>query len=238
MTVGAIAVAAALGGCISTQQKASWLHIQDARIVASQHPTVVASPGDVVRVTKVTLLRAGGRLAVAVDLRNLTDHAVNDIPISVGIQPSHRARVYLNRAPNLDYFKTHVAVIGARGASTWVFIGRGRSGLRGRPFALAGSESDPPVTVVRSIPALRIQETPTSLTSRDGAVGVTVTNLSSIPQVAVPVYAFAGNGQGYSAAGSATVTNLGSGQTTTTRLDLVGHDHGVQLQLEALPTLF
>jgi hypothetical protein len=228
----------ALGGCISTQQKATWLHVEDARIIAGQRPTVVTRAGDQIQVSGVTLLRAQGQLAIAVDLRNRTDHAVNDVPISVGLGSRSGRRVYLNRGSNLDYFKSHVAVIPARGASTWVFTGPGRPGLRGRPFAIAGSESDPPVTVVRSIPALRIRETAASPPSGSGTVQVTVTNLSSIPQVAVPVYAFAGDGGRYSAAGTATVASLGTGQTTTARVELVGHEHGTQLQLEALPTLF
>lgn len=238
MAGGVAWLGVALSGCVSTEQKATWLHVEDARIIARQRPTVVTRPGGQVRVIGVTLLRAGGRLAIAVELRNLTGQAVNDVPISVGVRTRGGARVYLNRASELDYFKTHVAVIPARGSLTWVFTGRGRRGLEGRPFALAGSESDPPVTVARSIPALRARVATAAVPAGSHALRVTVTNLSSIPQVGLQVYAFAGDGGHYSAAGSATVASLATGQSTTTRVDLVGRVHGAQLQLEALPTLF
>lgn len=228
----------ALSGCVSTEQKATWLHVEDARIIASQRPTVVTRSGGQVQVTRVTLLRAGGRLAIAVELHNMTAQAVNDVPISVGLRSRNGARVYLNRASNLDYFKTHLAVIPARGSLTWVFTGRGRPGLEGRPFAVAGSESDPPVTVARSIPAVRARVATATASAGSGAVRVIVTNLSSVPQVGLQVYALAGDGGRYSAAGSTTVASLGTGQSTTTRVDLIGRVAGTQLQLEALPTLF
>lgn len=236
MALAAIAAAAGVGGCVSTEQRASWLHVQDARTIASQHRLIVTRSGDQLRVTSVTLLRDRHRLAIAVGLRNVTAHPVNDIPISVGVHSRGGARVYLNRAANLDYFKTHLAVIPAHGALTWVFTGPRRPGLDRRPFAIAGPQSDPPVTVARSIPAVRASVT--GAVRLGGSVRVTVTNLSSIPQVGLQLYALAGNGRRYSAAGSATVASLGTGQSTTTRVELVGPVSGAQLHLEALPTLF
>ena len=47
------------------------------------------------------------------------EHA-HRLPISVGIRTAHR-ELYLNRSANLDYFETHVAVIGPRGVTDWVF---------------------------------------------------------------------------------------------------------------------
>jgi hypothetical protein len=260
----ALAVAAglafALAGCISTEQKATWLHITDARIIASQHSTVVRHPGDAVRVTRVTLLHSGKRVAVVVGLQNVTARPVNDIPISVGLRPSRGPRVYLNRAANVDYFKTHVAAIPARGSVTWVFTAHRHRPLAGRVFAVAGSESSPPVTVARALPALHAvlaaeaargtsasgsgasAATPSAprAPARTGGsdVTVTITNLSAVPQVGLQVYAVAGGSGRYSAAGSATVPELGTGKTATARIDLIGSPHGAPLQLEALPTLF
>ncbi|HEY2260020.1 MAG TPA: hypothetical protein VGH45_09920, partial [Solirubrobacteraceae bacterium] len=106
-------VAVASAGCVSTEQKATWAHLQDARIIATQKPTIVTRANDEVRVTGVELLHSGGRVAIVVGLRNTTSRAVNDIPISVGLRGRRGIRVYLNRAPGLDYFKTHVGVIAA-----------------------------------------------------------------------------------------------------------------------------
>jgi hypothetical protein len=238
LALGAVGIGVALGGCVSTEQKATWAHIENARIIASQSSTVVRRAGHEVKVTRVTLLRAGRLIAVAVGLHNTTSHAVNDVPVSVGLRGPDGGRVYLNRARGLNYFKTHVAVIAARRSLTWIFTGRRPHSLSGRPFAVAGEESVTPITVARTIPQLRAVLSGTRPLSDRAAVRVSVTNSSSIPQIGLQVYALAGDSGRYSAAGSVTVAKLGTGQTTTTRIEMVGHLHGARIELEALPTLF
>ncbi len=232
-----VALALAVGGCVSTEQKAAWAHVQDLRIIASQSPTVVRRPGSDLRVTAVTLLRAHGRLAIVVALRNLSAHAVSDVPISVGLRGRRGARTYLNRAAGTDYFKTHVAVVPARGSETWVFTARAPSHLTGAPFALAGDEPSPPITEVRTIPQLRAVLVPLTSARRHGP-RLTVTNLSSIPQTQLQVYGVALAHGRYTAAGSATIGTLGTGNSTTTQLHLVGQPSGGPVRLEVLPTMF
>jgi hypothetical protein len=236
--LGALALAGALSGCVSTQQKATWAHVESARIIVSQGSTVVRHPGRELGVTSVTLLRTGDRVAVAVGLRNLTARALSDLPISVGVRPARGPLVYLNRAAGLDYFKTHVAEVPARAAITWVFTGRRPrrpDALHGRPFALAGVAIKPPTTVGRSLPRVRAV---LAKLSPAGKLKVTVTNLSSVPQPELQLYAIAGGARGDAAAGSATVAELGTGRSITTSIGLIGRPAGAPVQLEALPTLF
>ncbi len=242
--VGPLAVAtlgATMSGCVSTQQKAGWAHIEAARIIASQASTLVRRPGDELRVTRVTMLRDGSRLAIAVGLRNATGHALNDVPISVGLRGRRGAVAYLNRAAGLDYFRTHVAEVPATASLTWVFTGRSPRhplGVGGRPFAVVGDETAPPTTVRRALPQIRAVLAPGTPSAGDGALRVTVTNLSAVPQPELQVYAIAGGTRGYAAAGSATVADLESGSSTTTSLGLIGHPGDARVRLEALPTLF
>lgn len=230
-----LAGGAVLAGCVSTEQKSAWAHIEDARIIASQNPTLVAHAGRGVRVARIALLQTGTRLAIAVGLDNTTGHALNDLPISVGLLGPNGERTYLNRAAGLDYFKNHVAEIPAQSAVVWVFTGQRPRSPAGRPFAVIGSRPVVPVTV-HSIPNVRALLAAGSGTGR-GQVRVRVTNLSSIPQPQLQVYAFAVSDGRYRAAGSATIANLSTGSTSTTRVTLVGHE-GARLYLEALPTLF
>ncbi len=238
IVVGAVALSVAASGCVSTQQKAKWNQIANARILASQTPTVVRRGGRDVRVTRVTLLHDGPRVALVVRLRNTTTHPVNDIPISVGTIAGHGTPTYLNRASNLDYFQTHVAEIPARATATWVFTGRRRDGLSGRPFAVAGTAPHPPITVARTIPNVAV-----AIAARPGPSGrrplrVTITNHSSVPQPDLHVYAVALAAGHYAAAGSASVSNLNTGDSKTLKLDLVGRPRGAAVQVRALPTLF
>jgi hypothetical protein len=237
-TSGAIALAVAVSGCVSTQLKAARARVTNARIIASQSPTIVHRRGREVRVTATALLRDGGRVAIVVRVHNTTPHPVNDIPMSVGLLGRGGARTYLNRAANLDYFKTHVAEIPAGATESWVFTGRPRAGLAGRPFAVAGSQATPAITVARSIPSVRVAVTAGLRLAGDRSLRVTVTNLSSVPQVELQLYAVALTGRHYSAAGSASVGELGTGKSTTLSLGLVGRRRGATVQVEALPTLF
>jgi hypothetical protein len=240
-SLAAVGLGLVASGCVSTQQKAGWAHIAAARIIASQSSTDVRRPGNQVRVTRVALLHDSGRLAIAVGLRNITGRALNDIPISVGLRGPHGDRVYLNRAPGLDYFKAHVAEIPPGAGLTWVFTGsrpRHPWRLGGRPFAVVGDESAPPTTVTRGLPPIRAVLASPSSAAGDGTLRVTVTNLSALPQPELQLYAVAGGTRGYAAVGSATVANLGTGGSTTASIGLVGHPGDIPVQIEALPTLF
>jgi hypothetical protein len=240
-SLAAVALGATVSGCVSTEQKSIWGHIEAARIIASQSSTVVRQASHDVRVTRVALLHGGSRLAIAVRLRNVTGRALNDVPISVGLRPAGSARIYLNRAVGLDYFKTHVAEIPAGSSLTWVFTGRQPRHPRrlgSRPFAVVGDETAPPTTVARGLPHVRAVLAPVSSAAGDGTLRVTVTNLSAVPQPELQVYAVAGGTRGYAAVGSATVANLGAGGSTTTSIGLVGHPGSARIQIEAMPTLF
>jgi hypothetical protein len=236
-----VTLGAGVTGCVSTQQKAGWAHIEAARTIVSQGSTFVRHAGDELRVTGVTLLHDGTRLAVAVGLRNVTGHALNDIPISVGLRGSGGAVVYLNRGAGIDYFRTHVAEIPSAGSLTWVFTGRRpRRPLRlgSRPFAVVGDETAAPTTVGRALPRVRAVLATRSPAIGDGELRVTVTNLSAVPQPELQVYAIAAGARGYTAAGSATVAELGTGSSTTTSIGLIGRPSNARVRLEALPTLF
>jgi hypothetical protein len=236
LAAGVLGLGVTVSGCVSSEQKSVWAHIQDARIIASQSPLIVRHPSHEVAVTRVALLRTGTRIAIAVGLRNTTSHAINDVPISVGLRAKGGARVYLNRASGLDYFKTHVAEIPAGGATTWVFTAHRARTLAGRPFAVAGNQTLPRITVARSIPSVRVVLA-SAPAGKDG-IPITVTNLSSVPQSEFPVYALALSAGRYTAAGSTTIPALGTGSSTTTRVGLVGRLRGARVALEALPTLF
>jgi hypothetical protein len=235
--VAALALAALVAGCVSTQQKAAWLHVEDARIIASQSATVVPRPGDQAQVTRVSLLRGGPRLAIAVQLRNPTARAVNDLPISVGLRRGRR-RWLLNRAAGLDYFRTHVAAIAARSSVTWLFETTPPRGVAGRPFAVVGNEVRPPITVATTLPHIDAAVRRTTQAAGRLQLQVQITNRSPIPQDELPVYAVASSGDHLAAAGTATISRLDGGASTTVNLGLIGRADDAPIQLEALPTLF
>jgi hypothetical protein len=144
----------------------------------------------------------------------------------------------LNRAAGLDYFRTHVAAIAARSSVTWLFETSSPRGVAGRPFAVVGDEARPPITVATVLPHIDAAVRRTTQAAGRLRLQVQITNRSPIPQDELPVYAVASSGDRLAAAGSATVSRLGGGASTTVNLGLIGRAGHARIQLEALPTLF
>ena len=82
---------------------------------------------------------------------------------------------------------------------------------RGRPFAWSGTPRDSPRRRCRAISA-----EPAADGARD------VRNASDVPQYGLPVYALARRGGRYVAAGRATLQQLGTGDSATVPLRLIG----------------
>ena len=232
----ALALAASLTGCVSTEQKAAWLHVQNARIVASSDPTFVTARSAQVWVDRVISIGRAGRLAIVVSLHNTSAQPVNDIPVTVGLRGPGRRVTYLNTAAGLDYFRNHIAEIPAHASLSWVFVTVTRPWPGAQAFAVAGIERKLGIPAARVLPRLRANVTRRA--APGGAVTVAVTNLSGIPQADVPVYILARQSGRALAAGSGALISIAAGHTATTTVDLVGQPGGVPLEVEALPTLF
>jgi hypothetical protein len=228
-----LGVIAGLAGCTTTQQKAAWLRMNDARLRASELSVRVTTPGSAVAVEQVSAVAGGGRSALVVRVRNLRSRTLSDLPISVGAVGASGRRTYFNGAPGLDFFKTHLPPIPARGQLTWVYTTGARMPGGARPFARVGSRS---LQAPSSLPQIRV------LRRRGGGVAagalrLTVVNRSSIPQYQLPVYAVVRRGGRYLAAGEGTIGDLAGGSSSAIRLPLVGKPAGA-LELEAPPTIF
>lgn len=215
-----IALAAlVLTGCVTTQQTNERYKLRADRTLASRKPLRVHAPGTDASVGRITVLRGAHGGALVVELRNRTDRALSDLPISVGV-----GRTVLNARGGLNFFQTHVASIKPSAQVAWVFTTRRRI-PHGRPFAVAGNAARSPA----ALPDISAEP------ARDGAL---VRNATDVPQYGLPVYALARRGGRYVAAGRATLQQLGTGDSATVPLRLIGARHGAQLELEALPTIF
>lgn len=226
--VATLPVAVILTGCVSTQQIAARARMVSARVLASQSATEVVRANPDVTVGRIAVIHARTGTAIVVSLRNDSSRTLTDLPISVGVHDARGRRLYLNRAANLDYFETHVAALGPRGATVWVFTtDRRTSGTR--PYATVGfSELHPSLS--GGLPRIEV--------SGREATSLSVTNLSTIPQFDVPVYVVAVRTGRDVAAGWAAVAHLGTHGRTTLSVALVGSDRKATLEVIAPPTIF
>jgi len=234
--IATLPVALVLTGCVSTQRIAARARLVSARELASQSTTAVTQANPDVTIGRLTLIHTHTGTAVVASLRNNTSSTLTDLPISVGIRTHGNRTVYLNRSANLDYFDSHIAAIGPRGVTTWLFTTRRRV-AGGRPFATVGV-SQLHASAGARLPQIDVSLRPGRSAAGGATVAVSVFNRSGIPQYDLPVYAVAIRGGRDVGAGRADVTHLGTRATTTLGVTLLGESQGATLRLIALPTIF
>jgi hypothetical protein len=234
LALGATVAAAGLTGCVTTQEKNSWLLLRNARELAAEKAVHVSSENPTVRVRGIEVVRGSGSDAVVVSVANRGSAPLTDLPISVGVLPRRGSRVYLNGRANLDYYDTHVPAIPAHAGTSWVLPGVHKLPA-GRLFSFVGVARDPSSTTVQTLPRI----TTTQLAgSSAGELKVRLSNDSSLPQYGLQVYAVALHRGAAVCAGRTAVGELSGSGATTVGLTLAGRSTGAQLQLYALPTIF
>jgi hypothetical protein len=232
-----VAVAGLLSGCVTTQQVASRAQLVDARIRASQAPLRDTGRNPEVRVAGLSLVRARQGTAIVAELRNVSTHALTDLPVLVGVTTRAGRKLSLNRAANTDYFDTHVAAIAAGETVTWVFTSQRRLATAGAPFADVGP-SQLPQPEVGDLPQLDVKPATGAPGTAAQTLSLSVANLSGVPQYGLPVYAVATRRGRVLGAGRATVAHLGTHGVGRVRLALLGSQAGAAVRLSALPTIF
>jgi hypothetical protein len=226
-----------LGGCVeTTQQKNARAQLQDDRLLASRSSVHVTRPDPNVAVINVRTLRSPAGGAVAVTLRNDDSRPVSDLPLSVGVHTRAGSTAYLNAAPELPYFQTHIAGIGGRAEATWVFSSTSPI-PSGRVFVRVGAPAIPVAKAITQLPAIASSVTSVRSRGRDRAtVSGRITNRSEAPQDGLEVYAYALSGDRLVAAGTALLDSLGSGATQVAKVPLVGNPGSSAVHLETPPT--
>jgi hypothetical protein len=172
------------------------------------------------------------RSAIVVTLRNRGPTAVSDLPLLVGVSLPHGHRISLNRQ-TADYFQNHVPAIAAHAELAFVLTVRRRLQAGAVPYARLGGSAAVAVPIGGPLPALRV----TTIRDRQGRATLTIRNLSSVPQLQLPVYAVARRNGRSVAAGQALITELDSGASTRLRVPLIGNSAGATLSLQAPPTI-
>jgi hypothetical protein len=108
-----------------------------------------------------------------------------------------------------------------------------------RPFAKVGVAGSPPSTTVNVL--AQIDASATRLrggTRGHRALRIGISNLSSVPQYELQVYAVATRGSRVLAAGRGALAHLGTRARAEIDLVLTGNPDGARVAVGALPTIF
>jgi hypothetical protein len=222
---------------VSTQTVAARARLVDARIIASQKVTKVTRADPAVTVGAPVTIPGHDATAIVVTVRNDSARVLSDLPISVGVRTHSGRDNYLNSSANLGYFESHIASIGSRATTAWVFI----TGARippGRVFATVGVAQLHP-SLSRSLPSVAVSLRATQPERGDQVtLKVSIVNRSAIPQYDLPIYAVALRGDREVAAGRTTLAHIGTHGTMTSTVSLLGSSRYGALRLIASPTIF
>lgn len=117
----AAALAVAVAGCESTQDKAARVQKENAkRQKLASIPLTIPKIDSRIEVTGTTVLRGKEANAVVVSLRNSSGKALADIPIAVQVFSSKGRRIASNTDPGTDHWLNHVPLIRAGQTIDWV----------------------------------------------------------------------------------------------------------------------
>ena len=227
-----IAIAIPLAGCTTTQHEAQRERLDSARQRAALEHTRVTVANPLVTPTSVTTIRAAGRTAVIVTVRNRGRHAVSDLPISIGYTGAHGS-TYLNAGTSLNYFETHLPAILPGHDLTWVFTSGRALPLGARTFARVGLRESAPATVTEPNVHIDLEY---EAKAGDRSIAIRLQNPTGVPQYQLQIYAYAQRHGRYIAAGNETVAELGAGSKDRLRLALVGTPTS-DLHIQAVPTI-
>jgi hypothetical protein len=228
----ALVGAMALAGCTTTQHEAQRERLDSARQRAALESTRVTVANTVVTPTSISEVRAAGRTAFVVTVRNRGHKAVTDLPISIGYTTAAGKSVYLNSAATLNYFQAHLPAIRAGGELTWVDTTARKLPPAVRPFARVGLKPAAPALLTETV-NIKVSYRYTASTR---SLTVHLDNPTSVPQYQLQLYAYAKRGSQYVGAANTTIMNLGAGSERSVRLGLVG-ESGSQLHVQAIPTI-
>ncbi len=169
-----------------------------------------------------------------------TSKPISDLPISVGIRASPASGCTLNAVAGLPYFASHLPGVAAGGTLSWVYTtaggwppARDRSRSSGRRRGRCRRSSAP---CRRSPPGCWRAVRPRTR-SADLRL-VAFSNLSSVPQYQLQVYAYARGRHRYLAAGSTSIVSLNGDSSTTVQLRLTGPPDRGAVQVQASATIY
>jgi hypothetical protein len=220
----------ALAGCESNYARSARIAREGKRLIAAAGRFRVGPENPDVRVTRAVLVRGGGTIAAAVELRNRGARAQAAVPLLIDVS-AHGKSVYRNDLQGLQPALQHAGLVPGRGRVWWVddqLLGvttasrvRARVG-RGRELA-----REPDVTL-RGL-GYRTDSNGTYLTGR-------VVNRTGRVLRNLPVYAVALEHGRVVAAGRALVPKAPpTGKPGRFRLIFVGNPKGAHVEISVAP---
>jgi hypothetical protein len=238
--IGAVLVLTlALGGCESSQEKSAQLE-KRAKLAQAENPAQaslglsIAHVSRAVQVVATQALHSSEGTAVVVTLRNVSSHALRDVPIAITVKGAGGSTLYQNNATGLEAALTAVPLLVAGKQFTWIDDQVQAAEAPASVSALVGEARQAPA------PVPQIVLTGVHANEESGASGVagTVHNDSAVVQRELVVYGIARRGARIVAAGRAVLGEVAAHGSSPFQVLFIGSAAGAHVEASAPPSTF
>jgi hypothetical protein len=238
--VGAVLMLAlALGGCESSQEKSAQLEKQ-AKLAKAAHPVQapkglsIAHASSAVKVVATRSVHSSEGTAVVVTLRNVSTHALRDVPIAITVKGAGGSTLYQNDTAGLEAALTTVSLLRAGAQFEWIDDQVQAAEAPASVSALVGEAPQAPATV----PQLALAGVHADEEGGSSGMAGTVHNDSAVTQRELVVYGTARRGGRIVAAGRAVLSRVAAPGSTPFQVLFIGSASGAHVEASAPPSTF
>jgi hypothetical protein len=231
----------ALTGCESSQEKSAQIERQVKLARAAGHGApsesglTIPRASSQVRVLATQVLHDSEGTAAVVTLRNLSPHALRDVPIAIAVKDAAGGTLYQNNTSGLEAALTAVPLLAPGGEFAWIDDQAQASGVGGAPItvsALVGEASQAPA----GTPQIRVSGVHANEEAGSEGEAGTVLNDSSVTQHGLVVYGIARRGGRIVAAGRAVLTEVAAHGSSPFQVLFIGSAAGAHVEASAPPS--
>jgi hypothetical protein len=234
-----LAMALALGGCESSQEKSAQIEKQ-VKLARAKNPAQtseglsIAHASHAVQVVATQALHTSEGTAVAVTLRNVSTHALRDVPIAITVKGTGGSTLYQNNATGLEAALTAVPLLAAGQQFTWIDDQVQAAEAPASVSAVVGEAPQAPTTVPKVV------LTGVHANDESGASGVagTVHNDTAVAQRELVVYGIARHSGRIVAAGRAVLSEVAAHGSSPFQVLFIGSAAGAHVEASAPASTF
>jgi hypothetical protein len=225
----------ALSACQSTEQESARIGRQSKSQSLATSGLKLGARNRAVRVSHLTLLNRGGRIAVAAQLTSTSARAQRDVPILVTVAGKDGKTLYSNAAGGIEPSLQRIARLDAHGSAWWVDDQVLVAGAATRTRLKVGAGHRPRNAPT---PAPLTRDVHTGSQAGIATIAATLVNRSGKALSKVAVFGVGLRGGKVVAAGRAVVSALAGhpGASAPFQIVLVGDPAGAKIQLTAVPS--
>lgn len=221
--------------CQSTEQESAKIGRESQHQAAGPGALKLGAASHSVRVSDVTLLNSGGRLAVAARLTNTSARPQTDVPLLVNVTGKDGKILYSNETGGVEASLQRIALLRPHQSAWWVDDQVLTSGRASAVELRVGTGSKPRSS---AFPAIGTTAMRTAQQSGVSTLSASLVNHSSRGDSKVPVFGVAVRAGRVVAAGRAVIGALPAhqGASIPFQMVLVGNPAGATLELTAVPS--